>query len=51
MSDMPFVRGESELPYIRTLCDVLKHSSAGQSFENILLAKAVSRIWNEQGLV
>lgn len=35
MADMPFVRCELVLPYIHTLCDVLKQTRIGRSFGNI----------------
>lgn len=38
--DMPSVSCESSLPYISTLCDELKHTVTGRSFENVLWAVA-----------
>lgn len=41
VANMLFVRCESELPYIRTLCNVLKQAGFGKLFENILRANAI----------
>lgn len=41
MLDMLFVRSETKVPYVCTLCDRLKQSNAGKSFKNILWTIAI----------
>lgn len=44
--DKPFERSETDVPYIRTLYDLLKQALTEKSFGNVLWAIAISLLWD-----